>query len=78
MTIYGALCGYTDFVNMTDFIKLNEDYFVDLLSLENGIPSHDTFSRVFSMINPNKFMDTFEIIGQKGLHIAIDAINTQE
>lgn len=77
LTIYGVLCGYTDFVNMTDFLELNEDYFIDLLSLENGVPSHDTFSRVFSMINPTKFMDIFiewirEIIGQKGLHVAID------
>ena len=24
MTIYGTLCGYTDFVNMADFLKLDE------------------------------------------------------
>lgn len=77
MTIYGVLCGYTDFVNMTDFLELHEDYFIDLLSLENGIPSHDTFSRVFAIINSKEFMNIFiewikEIIGQKGLHIAID------
>lgn len=77
MTIYGVLCGYTDFVNMTDFLELHEEYFIDLLNLENGIPSHDTFSRVFSLINPNKFMNIFiewikEIVGQKGLHVAID------
>ena len=77
MTIYGVLCGYTDFVNMADFLELNEEYFTDLLSLENGIPSHDTFSRVFAIINPKEFMNIItqwikEIIGQKGLHIAID------
>lgn len=27
LTIYGILCGYTDFINMTDFLKLNEEYF---------------------------------------------------
>ena len=47
LTIYGILCGYTDFTNMTDFLKLNEEYFNNLLSLKNGIPSHDCFSRVF-------------------------------
>lgn len=77
MSIYGVLCGFTDFVNMTDFLELNEEYFQNLLDLENGIPSHDTFSRVFSLINPNTFMNMFiswikEIVGQKGLHIAID------
>ena len=77
MTIYGTLCGYTDFVNMVDFLTLHEEYFINLLDLENGVPSHDTFSRVFSLINPNEFMNIFiewmkEVIGQKGLHIAID------
>ncbi len=77
MTIYGTLCGYTDFVNMVDFLTLHENYFINLLDLENGVPSHDTFSRVFSLINPKEFMDVFiewikEIVGQKGLHIAID------
>lgn len=51
LTIYGILCGYTDFINMTDFLKLNEEYFNNLLSFKNGIPSHDCFSRVFSIID---------------------------
>lgn len=77
MTIYGILCGYTDFVNMVDFLNLHEDYFVNLLNLENGIPSHDTFSRVFRIVNPKLFMDIFidwikDVIGTKGLHVAID------
>lgn len=77
LTIYGTLCGYTDFVNMVDFLSLHENYFTNLLSLDNGIPSHDTFSRIFSLINPNKFMNIFiewikDIVGQNGLHIAID------
>lgn len=77
MTIYGVLCGYTDFVNMTDFLELNEDYFTNLLNLENGIPSHDTFSRVFASLNPKELMDIFinwikDIVKEKGLHIALD------
>lgn len=77
MTIYGTLCGYTDFVNMADFLKLHEGYFIELLNLKNGTPSHDTFSRVFQVVNPKEFMDIFikwikDIVGQKGLHVAID------
>lgn len=77
MTIYGVLCGYTDFVNMTDFLELNEEYFINLLNLENGIPSHDTFSRVFASLNPKELIDIFinwikDIVKEKGLHIAID------
>ena len=77
MTIYGVLYGYTDFVNMADFLKLHEQYFIDLLNLENGVSSHDTFSRVFSSIDSKKFTSNFiewikDIVKQKGLHVAID------
>lgn len=77
LTIYGILCGYTDFVNMADFLNLNEEYFINLLNLKNGVPSHDTFSRVFAMLKPQELIDIFiewikDIVKQKGLHIAID------
>ena len=77
MTIYGVLCGYTDFANMEYFLTLHEQYFTSLLKLENGIPSHDTFSRVFASIDSKQFISIFiewikEIVNQKGLHIAID------
>lgn len=77
MTIYGILCGYTDFVNIADFIKLKEDYFKSLLNLKYGTPSHDCLSRVFAIIDPKAFMNLFiewvkEIVGEKGEFIAID------
>lgn len=77
MTIYGILCGYTDFTNLADFIKVHEDYFTKLLSLENGTPSYDTFSNVFSMIDSKKFLELFinwikEIVKKNGIHLSID------
>ena len=77
MTVYGILCGYSDFTNLADFLKVDEDYFIQLLQLENGTPSHDTLSNVFAVIDSKKFMELFidwikEIIKKKGLHIAID------
>ena len=77
MTIYGILCGYTDFENLADFLKVKEDYFINLLNLENGTPSHDTLSRVFAIIDSKNFLEIFitwikEIIEEKGLHISID------
>ena len=59
MTIYGLLCGLKDFVNIADFMKLKEDYFTKLLGLENGTPSHDCLSDVFSVIDSKKFMEIF-------------------
>ncbi len=59
MTIYGILCGLTDFTNIADFLKLKEDYFTELLNLENGTPSHDCLSDVFAVIDSKKFMEIF-------------------
>lgn len=59
MTIYGLLCGLTDYTNIADFMKLKEDYFTKLLKLENGTPSHDCLSDIFARIDPKKFMKLF-------------------
>lgn len=77
MTIYGILCGYTDFTNLADFLKVHEDYFISLLNLEYGTPSHDTLSNVFAIIDSKKFMEIFiawikQIINNNGLHLSID------
>ena len=77
MTIYGILCGYTDFTNLADFLKVHEDYFTNLLNLKNGVPSHDTLSKVFSIIDSQKFMNIFsewikDVIKDNGIHISID------
>lgn len=78
MTIYGILCGLTDYTNIADFMKLKEEYFKDLLDLENGTPSHDCLSDIFARIDSRKFMEIFiewikEIIKEtKGKNISID------
>ena len=59
MTIYGLLCGLTDYTNIADFMKLKEDYFTKLLKLENGTPSHDCLSDIYARINSKKFMEIF-------------------
>lgn len=78
MTIYGLLFELKDFVNIADYMKLNEEYFTDLLKLENGTPSHDCLSDVFARIDCNRFMKIFiewtkELVEKKtGKKISID------
>jgi len=59
LTIYGILLGQNDAENISYFLGLNEEYFKELLNLENGIPSADTFLRVYKAINPKSFMKCF-------------------
>ncbi|MDR2568737.1 MAG: ISAs1 family transposase [Oscillospiraceae bacterium] len=77
LTIYGSLWGHTDFTNMSAELKFHEAFFTELLGLPNGIPSHDTFSAVFSIISPQAFLECFiswltGIFTLKGKHVAID------
>jgi predicted transposase YbfD/YdcC len=59
IAICALLCGGEGFNDMEHFGKAREAWFRTFLKLPNGIPSHDTFNRVFSMIDPLKFMEVF-------------------
>jgi predicted transposase YbfD/YdcC len=48
----GVLCGCDDFVELETFGRKKEDFFRRFLELPEGIPSHDTFGRVFQAVCP--------------------------
>ena len=53
------LTGGEGFNDMALFGKIKRDWLKTFLELPHGIPSHDTFNRVFSAIDPDCFMDCF-------------------
>jgi hypothetical protein len=55
----GVLCGAEGWVEIEEFGKTKEAWFTELLDLPNGIPSHDTFGRVFALIDPKQFEASF-------------------
>lgn len=48
----GTLAGCDDFVEIADWAADNEEFFGTFLELPNGIPSHDTFNRIFTTVKP--------------------------
>jgi len=46
-------------VGIEAFGKEKYQWFKQFLALPNGIPSHDTFSRVFSLLSPDEFQACF-------------------
>src|SRR6266571_4482182 len=55
-----VLCGGQGSVDMGLFAKSKEPFLRGFLKLENGVPSHDTFSRLFRMLDPEQFRAAFQ------------------
>jgi len=53
------LTGGEGFTDMEVFGEAKREWLGKFLELPNGIPSHDTFNRVFSAIDPHCFLDCF-------------------
>src|SRR5258708_8141485 len=58
-----ALCavisGADNWVDIEGYGKAKQGWLESILDLPNGIPSHDTFGRVFRFINTQAFQDRF-------------------
>jgi predicted transposase YbfD/YdcC len=53
------ICGGEGFTDMEEFGEAKEEWLRKYLELPNGIPSHDTFRRVFSILDPLAFGQCF-------------------
>ena len=53
------LCGAQSCVDMAEFGRAKREALGEFLDMEHGPPSHDTFSRVFRLLNPEAFEAAF-------------------
>ena len=59
LSILAVICGADGFVQIEDFGRAKEEWLRKVLDLPNGIPSHDTVGRVFSLLDPEAFAACF-------------------
>lgn len=59
IAICAVICGADGWTQIEMFGKSREKWFRTFLDLPNGIPSHDTFRRVFNMLDPDAFEKCF-------------------
>ena len=55
IAICAVICGADTWVDVEEFGNAKIDWFRTFLELTNGIPSHDTFGRVFALLDPDQF-----------------------
>ena len=60
ISLLACLCGAQSCVDMADFGEAKEELLRGFLKLEHGPPSHDTFSRVFRLLEPAAFHAVFQ------------------
>ncbi len=51
MAVCGTICGADNWEEIAEFGESKREWFSTFLELENGIPSHDTFRRVFILLD---------------------------
>ena len=51
IAVCGTICGADNWEEIAEFGKSKREWFATFLELENGIPSHDTFRRVFILLD---------------------------
>ena len=59
IAVCAMICGADSFVEFEQFGNAKVEFLRGLLELRNGIPSHDTFRRVFSLLDPEQFSEAF-------------------
>jgi len=78
ITLCATIAGADSFEEVERFGKARHDWLRRFLALPNGIPSHDTFNRVFAALDPRKFAECVTswlaaVCQATGLgHVAID------
>jgi hypothetical protein len=78
LALFAIVCGSDDWVQVELYGRAKFDWIKTFLDLPHGIPSHDTFSRIFARINPDAFESCFRtwmgslVKGSGGKLVAIE------
>src|SRR5713226_6063035 len=59
IAILAVICGEEGWVDIEAFGNAKEEWLKTFFEMPNGIPSHDTFGRVFARIDPQQFEQCF-------------------
>ena len=64
IALAATLCGAKSCVDMADFAAAHEDELAEIVDLRHGAPSHDSFSRVFRLLDPEQLAEALVRFGK--------------
>ncbi len=56
MALTATICGANGWVDVERFVAAKFEWFERFIPMENGVPSHDTFGRVFGRLDTGEFL----------------------
>lgn len=59
ISLCALISGADSWTQVAEYGRSKFDWFKEFLELPNGIPSHDTFGRLFAMLDPKQFQEFF-------------------
>lgn len=59
MAILATICGAHNWVEIEQWGHAHHQWLAEFLDLQHGIPSHDTFGRVFALLDPTRLQQAF-------------------
>jgi len=59
IALCAVICGADSWVEVEQFGRAKQEWLASVVDLPHGIPSHDTFGRVFAALNPEQFAAGF-------------------
>lgn len=78
VALTAAICGANGWADVERFARAKRDWFLQYIDLPHGVPSHDTFGRVFARLDTGEFLSAMhqwvdQFAGSlRGRGIAID------
>ena len=77
IALCASICGAQTWVDMEEYGQSKQGWLAQWLDLTNGIPSHDTFARVFARLNTSVLGGCLQTLtrllwSKKEKHVAID------
>jgi len=59
IALCAVICGADTWEEIEEFGLAKAEWFETFLELPHGIPAHDTFARIFAIMDPNEFQHAF-------------------